>query len=197
MPRAPEGSQILPSNATINSCFANISAALLLSSLLTGCAATPTPHNADGEAEDAAEPAAFRLADADRDGIVSAAEWGRRIDTLFGLLDEDGSGFIELEELRGQFGRLDQDGDGLVEIEDVGALAATADQDGDGGLSEDEFAGVEWQATGIDANLDGRISPREFRKPQQKTFDGFDRNGDGRLEAGEVDDLDRFAVVSF
>ena len=197
VPRAPESFQILPSDTITKRCFAIILSILFLSPLLAGCAATPASQDADGEAEDAAEPAAFRLADADRDGVVSATEWERRIDALFGLLDEDGSRFIELDELRGQFSQLDQDGDGLVEIEDIGVLAATADQDGDGGLSEDEFADVDWQATGIDANLDGRIGPSEFRKPQRHTFDSFDRNGDDRLEAGEVDDLDRFAVVSF
>ena len=160
---------------------------------MAGCAAAPAPS----ESEAPAGPLAFYLSDADRDGTVTEAEWDQRITALFGALDEDGSGAIELEELRGQFGRLDQDGDGLLEIAEIGAPAATADLDGDGGLSEEEFAAVEWQATGIDTNLDGRISLSEFRKPQWQTFESFDRNGDARLEADEIDDLDRFAVVTF
>ena len=161
--------------------------------MLAACAVMPAPS--EKQVSDA--PLAFRLADADRNGVITASEWAERVDALFGQLDENGSGAIELEELRRQFPALDQDGDGLLGIEEIGPLAATADRDGDSALSEEEFAAVEWQATGIDANLDGRIGPGEFRKPQRHTFDSFDRNGDGRLEAGEVDDLDRFAVVSF
>ena len=149
------------------------------------------------EAEAVGEPAAFRLADADRDGVVSAAEWEARIETLFTGLDDDADGFVAFAELGRRFGALDEDGDGLIEIAEIGVLAAEADRDGDGGLSEDELAAVDWQAGGIDANLDGRIDRGEFRRLQRRSFDDFDRDGDGRLQADEVDDPDRFPIVRF
>jgi len=161
--------------------------------MLADCAAAPEPSG--GEA--LTDPPAFRLADLNGDGAVSAAEWEQRIEALFGILDDDASGFVEFEELGRRFGRLDEDGDGLIEIEEMGVLAATADRDGDGGLSDDELAGFDWQATGIDANLDGRISRSEFRRPQRRTFDNFDRDEDDLLQADEVDDPNRFPIVSF
>ena len=62
-------------------------------------------------------------------------EKARKIKQLFRSIDKDGSGFVEIDELRGgmaQFG-LDPD-DPLFE-----QVMANADEDGDGEVTLDEF----------------------------------------------------------
>jgi Ca2+-binding EF-hand superfamily protein len=96
-----------------------------------------------------------RLADTDRDRLVTADEWQAFLETT----DPDGDGTFSPEDLfanapgkgRGRRfagGRhrgegpgmmLDKDGDGILEIEDLETLFAALDADGDGTLADEEL----------------------------------------------------------
>src|SRR5262245_46570351 len=110
-------------------------------------ALAPAGAAAQGAARD---PAAslIRLADADGDGSVAAAEWAR----FLGTLGADESGALDARRVLARLAFSDQDGDGRLAQSDVEAaladppaagltgffLAALADGNGDGALSEAE-----------------------------------------------------------
>ena len=70
------------------------------------------------------------------------------------------------------FARIDADGDGYISAQEREAAAAAQRRRG-------------WGR--VDADNDGRISRDEFLNQPMRLFDRFDRDGDGVLDASEVE----------
>ena len=129
------------------------------------------------------------LADADGDGVTTAAEF----EGLLAAIDANGDGILDAGELDDIFVRpgFDRDGDGLLEVEDLRQLFVDLDANGDGEVTRDELprisgerrrfasrlvarladadedrqvTGAEWQAllAGLDADADGVITQDEW-----------------------------------
>lgn len=100
------------------------------------------------------------------------------------ILDTDGNGSVNREEIAGEHSRL------------LGA----ADIDGDGKLSPDEFRrrGTFFIRLGtttffdlIDANGDQQISVEELNQPMERWFTRRDSNSDGNIDAEEFNQEQR------
>lgn len=84
---------------------------------------------------------------------------------------------------------MDYDGDGQIAEEEFRNHAAkeatAADVNGNGVLERDEFALTNAEAAAMDTNRDGAIQISEFQASLMQAFKRMDKNGDGRLDAGE------------
>lgn len=118
---------------------------------------------------------AFAKADADQDGLVSAAE--------FAAVDDD-------KRRPGQRQRRRGDGEGAGK----GKGFELGDADGDGQLSREEFealpaarraAQAQRKFERLDADGDGGLSPSEFPSRANRLI-GFDADGDGILTREEM-----------
>ncbi len=93
------------------------------------------------------ERLAFEMADTNKDGLVSEAEFARDAIAAFVALDQDGKGYLTPEDLGPHdpalFAKVDAAGDGVLHFDEVMAykMAAfeAADADGDGFLTFDEM----------------------------------------------------------
>ena len=138
--------------------------------VLSGCAATGDGHPRD-------LPPAWRLADADMDRAVTLDEWDQSSGALFEQLDQDGSGALEIEELRRAF--------------------ATPDRDGDAKASPEEYGEIDWNIVAVDSDFDDLISLEEFRRGRRDIFTRVDRDGDKVLQPVELDSRARLTVFRF
>ena len=169
---------------------------VLLLATLTGCSATTAPTGGAEEADVASIAPAFARADRNGDGLLSASEWTTDSAILFDQLDLNHDQAVDAVELRESFEILDRDGDGVIEREEVGGLVERGDVDGDGRLSPAEFEQLDWERLSADLNGDGRISREEFYFTRDQVFLAPDSNRDRRLGYREIDPV-RFPVFRF
>ncbi len=114
-----------------------------------------------------------------------------------GMARDGGPGFHSRFSAR-QLTILDTNGDGVVNQEEIaaehGRLLGAADVDGDGQLSADEFRrrgsffirlGTTTFFDLIDANGDQQISQDELNQPMGRWFARRDTNNDGTIDAEE------------
>lgn len=136
----------------------------------------------------------FDALDADKDGVISAAEMQNAAAALKPL-DKDGDGKISREEVRPQFpSRGDGGGPGGpgggpgggFSVEGVIARTMEADTNKDGKLSKDELTALGERGTRIldtaDANKDGAVDSDELKKYAEGIMERF--RGSGRREGG-------------
>ena len=84
---------------------------------------------------------------------------------------------------------MDYDGDGRISEEEfrnyAAKEAASADVNGNGILDRAEYELSNAEAAAMDTNKDGAIQVSEFQASLIQAFKQMDKNGDGRLDAGE------------
>lgn len=123
-------------------------------------------------------------ADTNGDGSIDAAEWN----ALFTTIDADKSGKLEREELMRHHGSPPPEALAFM-------IAHHADEDRDG-----KVTAAEWKAhvAEIDDNRDGALAADELQFRHRSDEAGaslprfatqWDANGDGSLDAGELDKL--------
>jgi Ca2+-binding EF-hand superfamily protein len=112
---------------------------------------------------------AFQALDADRDGVISAAELANAPASLRAL-DKNGDGKLTEDEVRPQFGGRGRGGRG----DEPGETA---------GPSADELVQT---LMGFDKNGDGKLTKDELPERMQGLFDRADANHDGVLTADEI-----------
>ena len=164
--------------------------AAALGLVLSGCAATGDGHPRD-------LPPAWRLADADMDRAVTLDEWDQSSGALFEQLDQDGSGALDIEELRRAFATLDRDGDGRIALDEARVIVLYADRDGDAKASPEEYGEIDWNIVAVDSDFDDLISLEEFRRGRRDIFTRVDRDGDKVLQPVELDSRARLTVFRF
>ena len=145
--------------------------------------------------------AGFNRVDANRDGRVSRDEWRYDFES-FRRADQNGDGALSRAEflngdtdmdLEDRFDYLDANNDGRIERSEWhSSLDAFRwlDRNQDGNLSRREVVGEEStresdQFRTLDVNGDGRVARDEWQW-SRRSFDRYDRNGDGVLSRAEV-----------
>lgn len=123
----------------------------------------------------------FAALDANRDGQLSADELkGPRVARLIGRADTDKNGKISQAEFRAvaasRFARADTDRDGTIE---------PGERRGKWGKRGGHGGGARMLAR-LDTDRDGAISQAEFVAGAQQRFQKMDANGDGRIDAAEM-----------
>jgi Ca2+-binding EF-hand superfamily protein len=160
-----------------------------------------------------AQPAAnrmFTVIDANGDGLINAAEL-RRAATALRTLDANGDGSISLAEASSanglaapapgaggaqpsdqMFAQYDKNGDGKLMADEVPPNMARVfrqmDANGDAVVTRDEFAAAAAAAAASNqfgGMMGGAMNPQMTQQIMQQMAQ-FDRNGDGRLQPGEV-----------
>lgn len=134
----------------------------------------------------------FRALDADRNGVLSAAELSKAPAVLKSF-DADGDGFVSAAEFRSgglsaeaketieTLLAFDKNGDGKIVAgelpERMQGLMARGDLNKDGAISRDEVT-----------KLAASMKPQEddFRGPPDRVFDALHVSKEGRLTAGDV-----------
>ena len=169
---------------------------VLVLAALAGCGAPTGPTGGAKEADVAPIAPAFVRADRNGDRVLSASEWTTDSAILFDQLDRNHDQAVDAVELRESFEILDGDGDGVIERDEVGGLVERGDADGDGRLSLAEFDQLDWDRLSADLNRDGRISREEFYFTRDQLFLAADTNRDRRLSHREIDPV-RFPVFRF
>ncbi len=131
---------------------------------------------------------------------------------LFEEIDEDGNGLISRQEAQGEpalvdsWSQYDEDGDGSLNSQEFGQFAqTTAGQEAVARAEERRGATEEMPATRhqeqaveddlvgqLDRNADGVISEDEAQADARlaDNWDQYDEDGDGRLDARELDRLE-------
>ena len=170
------------------------------------------PMNQDDDYTPARRPAfydwtqaGFDRLDANRDGRISRSEW--RYDyEMFRRADQNNDNILSRGEFlnadtdldrEDSFDSLDANNDGRIERSEWHSSADAfrwLDRNRDGVLSRTEVVG-EGQTReadrfdAIDTNNDGRITPGEWQW-SRRSFDQYDRNGDGVLRRDELASAD-------
>jgi Ca2+-binding EF-hand superfamily protein/mono/diheme cytochrome c family protein len=110
--------------------------------------------------------------------------------TLFDRVDRNRDGRITRDELANAtaFGRFDRDGDGVITREEYARLAGS----GSAGNGSAGGRTIETVVRQLDADGDGRITRAEAGAAPW--FERVDANGDGVIEAGELERVRRLAA---
>lgn len=140
----------------------------------------PAPPATQAEAMARADQR-FAALDANRDGQLSADELkGPRAARMIGRADTDKNGKISQAEFRAaaasRFARADTDRDGTIEA---------GERQGKWGKRGGRGGGARMLAR-LDTDRDGAISQAEFVAGAQQRFQKMDSNGDGRIDAAEI-----------
>jgi Ca2+-binding EF-hand superfamily protein len=145
--------------------------------------------------------AGFNRVDANRDGRVSREEWRYDLES-FRRADRNGDDVLSRAEfvngdtdmdLEDRFEYLDANNDGRIERSEWHSSMDAfrwLDRNNDGILSRREVVGEEStrqsdQFRNLDVNSDGRVTRDEWQW-SRRSFDRYDRNGDGVLSRAEV-----------
>lgn len=140
----------------------------------------PAPPATQAEAMARADQR-FAALDTNRDGQLSADELkGPRAARMIGRVDTDKNGKITQAEFRAaaasRFARADTDRDGTIEA---------GERQGKWGKRGGRGGGARMLAR-LDTDRDGAISLAEFVAGAQQRFQKMDSNGDGRIDAAEM-----------
>lgn len=140
----------------------------------------PAPPATQAEAMARADQR-FAALDTNRDGQLSADELkGPRAARMIGRVDTDKNGKISQAEFRAaaasRFARADTDRDGTIEA---------GERQGKWGKRGGRGGGARMLAR-LDTDRDGAISLAEFVAGAQQRFQKMDSNGDGRIDAAEM-----------
>lgn len=187
----------------------------LLTSLLTLLIALPGLSLAGGRDHDGRYDRFMTFFDANKDGVVSQAEFAQSSAERFRKMDVDANGTISpdefsqyLQERRRQrkqekFAKLDANTDGVVSLEEYLAFNRARaeqrfralDKDTDGFVSAKDFAesrrGNRKHAgkrifSRLDGNNDGQISQEESQAAWLQWFTRLDINGDQTVTVDEI-----------
>jgi len=134
----------------------------------------------------------FADVDANKDGLVTRAEWAASADKMFDAMDRDHSGFLTPPDRPGEGKgerreivierRTERDGRGGREVREE-----REESEGPHGMGRHhppmEFGLIMIAAhEEADVNHDGKLSKDEFRAMQLRFFDAADVNGDGKIK---------------
>lgn len=146
---------------------------LLLAAAAVGLTAAAAPASAHRGMQ------MFRLADADKDGKVTRAEFDAARNARFARIDANKDGALEVSELRAWKRTLP------ARVRD--ARFKALDADGDGKVGAEEFVARRKAAfAGIDANKDGAVDKAEFDAAFEKFRSRMGhRFGEGRRKHAE------------
>ncbi len=171
----------------------------------------PSVALADDEVPDSIRKA-LADRDADGDGVLSPTELVLH-ESLYAIIDQDGSGAVDAAELHGmakleriigryrrpdleeRFRQADKDGDGVIaKGEYMGPEMAweRLDRDGDGKLTYDEAAAARVEQDiakvfeGQDGDLSGTLTEDEVTPEGKAAFGLFDADADGEVSGEEV-----------
>lgn len=133
------------------------------------------------------------MADADKSGDVSKAEFRAAAETRFAAMDQNGDGFVTKEEMEAahaemrarfeerrteRFAALDADGDGKVSLEEMNQAAEKrAAERGKDGLPERHAARMSKFFEKADADGDGALTAEELQAAKSKKHDGKKAEG--------------------
>jgi Ca2+-binding EF-hand superfamily protein len=151
---------------------------------------------------------AFSKIDADKNGVVTVAEYAAFWKGRFQEIDADKDGKIMADEFaaatKQAFGAADTNKDNVLVAQEFvaywcgpeaqvparakGKTGKRIDANRDGKIDKDECV-VFWIArvNDMDTNKDGRVTMDEFIAMTQKQFKEMDRNGDGFISVQEYD----------
>lgn len=164
--------------------------ATLALALLVACAA---PHR-EPPSPSLPSPSAGPPSPAPQAGI-DAATWQADTRRLFVALDADSDGLVTLEEIRAGMALLDADGDGWIDSREVRGLLI--EDVLPYRLTVEDMARVAGPWLTADLDGDGKLSALELSVSRLREFVLHDRDRDGVLQPGEIQDAVDFPRVRF
>lgn len=127
--------------------------------------------------------------DADKDGVVSRAEFDAMHDRMWSKMDADGDGKIAADEMGngpgGHMMMMDH-GPGHAAMGEHGPGHGAMAGHGAGHGARHDIHIVRHGGEGLDANKDGKLSLDEFTAPMRDHFKEADKNRNGFLDKDEM-----------
>ena len=173
-------------------CLTSLMLVCALALSLTNCGTTDSHGQRDTSSQQL-----FDIADRDRDSLISLDEWDAWIEQLFMALDTTGDLHLDPQELRSSFDIFDQNNNGIIDVREAPVLVIQADKDGDNFVVFEEFQAFDWSVFKADVNIDGLVSPEEFRQPRRRLFYDSDLDRDAYLKRSEFDESARIILFQW